>query len=161
MNPIALIAMIAGTAYSAYAQYTAAKAQAKVVEYNAALQERNAVIAKQQAAYQADRQAEGMKRLHASQRVAYLSSGVTLEGGTGMDVMLDSTRQGEMDRLAILYSGDIESLNYKAQAAASRLEAQSIKIAGKTQAYATLISGSTKAYGQYELSKTGTDYPIG
>lgn len=149
-----LFASIASSIYSGYAQYQAAKAQSKVMEYNAKIAEQNAVIAKQQADYEADRQASKMRRLTASQRVAYLASGVSVDGGTALDVMMDTTIQGEMDRLAILYAGDIESVNYRAQAAASRLEAEATKVAGKYRAYATAIQGTAQAGQTYKIGNT-------
>lgn len=150
-----LFAQIAGAAYSGYAQYQAAKAQARVMEYNALVYEQNAAIAKQQAQYEAERQAAGMRRLAGKQRVAYLASGVQASGGTALDLMMDTTQQGELDRLAILYAGDIEAVNYKSQAAGARLEAKATKVAGKYRAYATVISGASDAGSTYKINNAG------
>jgi len=146
-----LFAQIAGSVYAGYAQYQAAKAQAKVMEYNALVQEQNAVIAKQQAEYESERQASSMRRLAGKQRAAYASSGVQ-SSGTALDLMMDTQIQGEFDRLAILYAGDIEAVNYKSAAAGARLEAKATKVAGKYRAYATAISGSSQAGSTYQIN---------
>lgn len=138
-----------GSVVGAIGAMEAANQQAQALEYNAKVAERNAQMAKDQADYEAKRQGSKMARLNASQRVAYLASGVMIDDGTAMDVMIDTTTQGEMDRLAILYGGDVESVNYRSQAASARMEAAAVKTAGMYRGFSTLLGGAGSALGQY------------
>lgn len=149
----AIIMSAVGSVVGAIGAMEAANAQANALEYNAKVAEQNAQMAKDQAEYEAKRQASKMARLGASQRVAYLASGVMIDDGTAMDVILDTTTQGEMDRLAILYGGDVESVNYRAQAASSRMEARAVKTAGMYKGFSTLLGGAGSALGQYRYGQ--------
>lgn len=149
----AVYMMVAASAVSAYGQMQSAKAQSAALNYNAKVAENNAIMARDKANYEAERQASRMRRIIASQRVAYSSNGIVL-GDTAMDLMLDTTTQGEMDRLAILYGGDVESVNYQAQAASSRMQARATQIAGMYGAAGTLIGGSANALYTYRYGQS-------
>jgi len=148
----ALIMSAVGSAVSAYGMMQAGKAQQRAYEYNAQIAERNAQIARDQAAYEAERQESRMRRVIAGQRVGYLASGVTLEG-SAMELMVDTTVQGEMDRLAILYGGEVESVNQEAEAALSRMQGAAARKSAQFRAAGTLIGAagsysSGMAYGR-------------
>lgn len=138
--------MAAGTAVSAYGQYQAGKARQQAANYNAAIAERNAEIAKDQADYEADRQASKLRRVVASQRVGYLANGVTVSG-SAMDLLSDTVVQGELDRLAILYGGEVEAVNQYAEAARERMAGAAARRAGTIGAFGTLLSGAGQSYG--------------
>ena len=122
VSTMIMATMAVATAVTAYGQYQAGKAQ--------------------EAAYEADKQAQRIRRLNATQRAAYAASGINLSG-SALDVMEDSTTQGEMDRLAILYGGDVEAANARNEATLSRFQGKSAAAAGQSAAFGTLLGGAS------------------
>lgn len=143
---VALAMMAVGTAVNAYGQYQAGKAQQRAAEYNAQIQERNAEIAKQQAEYEARRQAKRTRQVLASQRVAYNASGFVGSAGTALDTLRQTMQEGEMDRMAIMYGGDVEAVNQRSQAALSRMKGKAAAQAGRIGAFGTLLGGGGNTY---------------
>ena len=143
VSTMVMASMAVATAVTAYGQYQAGKAQEAAYEYNAKVQEQNAKVAQDKAAYEAERQAQRIRRLNATQRAAYAASGVQLSG-TALDLMEDSTTQGEMDRLAILYGGDVEAANMRSEATLSRFQGKSAAAAGTSAAFGTLLGGASR-----------------
>jgi hypothetical protein len=139
-STIALVALAVGTAVTAYGQYQQGQAQERAANYNAAVQERNAQIAKQNAEYDAERQSSKLRRAIGSQRAAVMASGIQMEG-TALDLQADTVQQGEMDRLAILYGGEISSQNSKSEAELSRMQGKAAAQAGTTAAFGTVLGG--------------------
>ena len=136
----------ASTAMTVQGQRQAAKAQKAQHEYNAAVQENNAIIAEQNAQYEADKHDDNLRRLMASQRSSYSSSGVT-STGSALDVALDTVTQGEMDKMAILYGGDIKAEGAKASAVSQRMAGDAAIQEGKSKVGATLLSGGGQLLG--------------
>ena len=150
---VAIVMMAVGTAVSAYGQYQAGQAAKRAHEYNAQVAEQNAQIAKDQAAYEAERQKKRTRVMIARQRVGYGASGFVSNTGTALDTLRQTMQEGEMDRMAILYSGDVESVNMRAQAAAERMQGKAAAQAGKYAAAGTLLSGGGQTYGSYKYGK--------
>lgn len=143
---LAIGLMAAGSAVSAYGKYQAGKAQQAAANYNAMIDEQNAKMARDQAAFEADRQASKLRRVVASQRVGYLASGVTISG-SAMDLLTDTVIQGEMDRLAIIYGGEAEAVSSLNQATANRMSGKAAAKAGTIGAFGSLLGGAGSAYG--------------
>jgi hypothetical protein len=137
---IILAAIAASTAVTAYGQYQQGQAQERASNYQAAVQERNAQIAKQNAEYDAQRQSSRLRRAIGSQRAAVLASGIQMEG-TALDLQQDTVQQGEMDRLAILYGGETAYQNAKSEAELSRMQGKAAAQAGTTAAFGTVLGG--------------------
>lgn len=135
-----LVAAAVGTAVTAYGQYQAGQAQERALNYQAAVQERNAQIAKQNAEYDAQRQESRLRRAIGSQRAAVLASGIQMEG-TALDLQQDTVQQAEMDRLAILYGGEINYQNARSEAELSRMQGKAAGQAGTTAAFGTVLGG--------------------
>ena len=143
----ALAAFTIGTALQVLGQYQAGQTQQKIHEYNAALQERNARIAQDQAQFEARRQETRTRNVLANQRAAFAHSGFTATEGTPLAILTQTVQEGEMDRLAILYGGDLQESESKARAGLSRYEGAQAKKAGTISALATGASsyGTGKA----------------
>tara|TARA_Y100000389_G_C17263944_1_gene414450 strand:+ start:280 stop:771 length:492 start_codon:yes stop_codon:yes gene_type:complete len=155
---VAIGMMIVGTAVSAYGQYQSGKAQKAAYDYNAQIEERNAQIARDQAAYDAKQQEKKTRQIIASQRVAYAAGGFTT-AGTPLDTLRQSATEGEMDRMAILYGGDVEAQNRKSQAELQRMQGRAAKTAGTYAAVGTAIGGFGNAAGvnaQANMVKPGS-----
>lgn len=140
MSSIALAAIAVGTAATAYGQYQAGQAQERALNYQAAVQERNAQIARQNAEYDAQRQSARLRRAIGSQRAAVLASGIQMEG-TALELQQDTVQQAEMDRLAILYGGEINYQNARSEAELSRMQGKAAGQAGTTAAFGTVLGG--------------------
>ena len=138
--------MAAGTAVNAFGAYSAGKAKQAAYNYDAQVAEMNAGIAKEQAEFEAARQESKTRRFIASQRVGFLANGVTISG-SAMDILSDTTIQGEMDRLAIIYGGEVEAVNYRNDAQRSRFAGKQEAKAGMFNAAGSLLSGAGSAYG--------------
>jgi len=135
-----LVAAAVGTAVTAYGQYQAGQAQERALNYQAAVQERNAQIARQNAEYDAQRQSARLRRAIGSQRAAVLASGIQMEG-TALELQQDTVQQAEMDRLAILYGGEINYQNARSEAELSRMQGKAAGQAGTTAAFGTVLGG--------------------
>lgn len=141
VSTMVLAAVAVSTAVTAYGQYQAGQAQKQAYEYNAKIQEQNAKVAQDKAAYEADKQAQRVRRLNATQRAAYAASGVT-QSGTALDLQEDSLIQGEMDRLAVLYGGDVEAANFRSEAELSKFQGKAAGKSATTAAFGTLLGGA-------------------
>lgn len=147
---VAIAMMVVGTVVSAYGQYQAGQAQKRAHEYNARIAEQNAQIAKDQAAYEAERQKKRTRAMLAKQRVGYGASGIVSNTGTALDMLRNTMMDGEMDRMAILYGGDVEAVNQRAKAASERMQGKAAAMAGKFGAASTLLSGAGSAGYKYK-----------
>ena len=150
---VAIAMMAVGTAVNAYGQYQAGKAQKRAYEYNAQVQEQNAKMAQEQAEYEARRQKSRTRKMLAAQRVAYNASGVVGNAGTALDTLRQTMMEGEMDRMAILYGGDVEAVNQRSQAALSRMQGKAAYKAGMFGAAGTLLSGAGQTGYSYQEGK--------
>jgi hypothetical protein len=144
-----LVAAAVGTAVTAYGQYQAGQAQERALNYQAAVQERNAQIAKQNAEYDAQRQESRLRRAIGSQRAAVLASGIQMEG-TALELQQDTVQQAEMDRLAILYGGETNYQNARSEAELSRMQGKAAGQAGTTAAFGTVLGGFGQGYMMYK-----------
>jgi len=136
----------------------AANAQAEAAEYNARIQERNAIIADQnrkaavtQASIDAEDKRRDNRRVMASIRAAYGHSGIDLIGSP-LDVLEDTALEQELDAQRIEYEGRarsregaIKMLGLHEQAELDRMEARSARSAGRTAAAGALIGGAGRA----------------
>ncbi len=130
----------ASTAITVQGQQQAAKAQKAQHEYNAAVQENNAIIAEQNAQYEADRHDDNLRRILAKQRADYGPSGVT-RTGSALDVQLDTVSQSELEKLEILYGGNLSAKGARASAVSQRMAGAAAIADSKQKVGATLLSG--------------------
>lgn len=143
-STVAIIAAVATAASAAAGAYTAvsagnaAKASGK---YNAAVARNNAQMAQQQAKYEADRIAKRNKLIAGKQRAAYAKSGVDLSN-TVDDVMMDSSIEGELDRLAALYSGNVTATGLEARARLATAEGKNAQQGGYQRAAGSILGGA-------------------
>jgi hypothetical protein len=129
--------VVAAAAAAAYSAYSSAEAQQRSADFNKAVAKNNAVTASQQAAFAADRVRDRNRRVLAEQRTAILKSGGDLTG-SGADLAMDSSIQGELDALSALYQGRISSGSQQSQA---RLFGMQSSYAGKAKYTGTAAAG--------------------
>lgn len=137
-----------------------ANAQADAAEYQAQVDERNALIADQNrkhnlrtAEIAAEDKRRQNRRVLASMRAAYGASGIEL-AGSPLDVLEDTALEQELDVERIRFEGRvkyregaIQMLGLRENAALSRSSAKSAKRAGYIKAAGSVLSGVGKAAG--------------
>lgn len=144
-----------GTAFSFVSDIMQSSQQAsanrQAAEYNAAVANNNAIAARQQAEAEASRQQRLSAKAIGDMRAAYGASGVTREG-TALDVLEESTINAELDRLNILYGGEVKASGYSSTAALERSRASSAGGVNWLGAGSSLLLGASR-YGQSEYEK--------
>lgn len=161
MCATAMIIMAATAAVTTTVQVSAAnsaaKAQQNAARYQADIASNNAQIAKDQAQYDADNHDRDVRRMLASNKARVSGSGIT-SSGSALDVQMDNVTEAEMDKLAILYGGEIQSDSYKAQSQGHIASGKAARQAGKYAVGTSLLSGASQvagAYVKYELPGGG------
>lgn len=155
VSTMVLAAAAVGTAVQAYGQYQAGQDAKKAADYNAQIMERNKQVALEKANFEAEAEASRLRRLIGSQRAAAAASGMG-RSGTVLDLQEDSTIQGTMEQLAILYGGQLQAENFQNEANMSRFQGQAAARQGKTAAFGTILTGSAQtAYMGYDMGVWG------
>lgn len=146
--PYLYAAAIAATAASTYITYKsnkqAAKAAESVGEANANLELQQAKVTEDQSQAEAETIRDNADRLRATQRTTFLKSGLTLDSGTAQDVIYDSSIQGELDALNVLYRGNVSAGFSRKQSAISRYEGAAGATRYRGAAIGGLFSGASE-----------------
>lgn len=138
---IGVVIAAAGAATSAVRANQQADAQQKAFEYNAAVERNNAILAKRESGFQADRIRKRNRILLSRQKATYAKGGVALDG-TPEDVIFDSAIEGELDALAALYTGDVRSLSAKQEAERQTARASAVENARAMTMSSGILSGA-------------------
>ena len=118
---------IFGSIYSSQTQQANYEYQAHMANYNAAIADNNAVMAEQAAEYEADLFDDRLKRMMSTQTTKYAKSGVVINQDTPLDVAADTSSEGALERLAILYRGQTEADASRASAVGQRFASVNAK----------------------------------
>jgi hypothetical protein len=77
--------------------------------------------------------------------------------GTILDLQEDTTIQGTMEQLAILYGGQLQAQGFQDEANMSRFQGEASARQGKTAAFGTILTGSAQtAYMGYDMGVWGS-----
>ena len=158
LSTLATVASVASGVIGAVGAIQSANAQAAAAEYNARVQERNAIIADQNrkqdietAEIAASDKRRENRRVLASMRAAYGTSGLEM-AGSPLDVLEDTALEQELDAQRISYEGRvrgregaIQMLGLREGANLSRMEGRAAKTAGYIGAAGSLVSGVGKS----------------
>tara|TARA_Y100000004_G_scaffold188747_1_gene243351 strand:+ start:51 stop:521 length:471 start_codon:yes stop_codon:yes gene_type:complete len=141
----AMIAMTtASTAMTIHGQRQAAKSQQAMHEYNAQVQENNAIIAKQNAEFENEKHKDNLRRILGSQKASFSASGITRTGST-LDVQLDTVTQGELDSLTILYGGNLKASGAEQSAVSQRMAGAAVIKESQSKIGQTILAGGNQA----------------
>ena len=145
MSPVLAVAA-AATADSGFLQFKGAKAQAKAIkqtaDYNAQVEENNAVLLQRARIEQENNLRKNAARLEGTQRVATATSGITMSGSP-LEALADTYFATEYDSLKIQYASDIEQTRAISTANLIRAEGRANKSAANTRAYANLLKAGS------------------
>lgn len=137
--------MLAGSIMSAYGQKQAGDAALMAGEFNANNLERNAVLARQQAAEEERRLRVMARKSIGEMRANFGASGVTMEG-SALDVLQESAAMAELDALTIRHRGDAQAAQMRNEAISERYRGASAQAGSRWSAAGTLLSGGAQAY---------------
>ena len=132
----ATAAIAASAGVQAKAAYNSVKAANIAAEYNAKIMENNAALAREKANINKEKGEEQARRhrlkiskLKGTQRSAFASSGVVVDSGSALDVLLDTVQTEQLDAIDIKRNASIEvwqskasAQNFEQQANLSRLK---------------------------------------
>lgn len=154
LEGLAAVASAVSGVIGAFGAIQSANAQAAAAEYNAKISERNAAIADQNRKQAietseiaaSDKRREN-RRVLASMRAAYGTSGLEL-AGSPLDVLEDTAVEQELDTQRVKYEGRlraregaIQMLGLREDATLSRMEGKAAKTAGYIGAAGQLVGG--------------------
>ena len=163
-DPVTIgVAMVGGSALSAYGQLQAGQAARQAGDYNSAVARNNQIIANRQAEdaikrgdIAADEQRRKVSRIGGAQKAAIGASGVALDSGTALDIFGDTVAFGELDALTIksnakreAYGYQVQGMNFEAEGAMARTRGKNAQQASYIQAGSTLLGGAAQGGDMY------------
>lgn len=140
-NPVTML--IAATATKAVGSIIKGEGQAAAYEYNARVAQQNAIIAGQQGRAAEEAQQRDTVRKIGSMVAAYGASGVQTDSGSPMDVLADSARMAELDKLTLRYNYALKAAGYQSQAQLDLMGAQTSRTSGYLDAFASGTQGAS------------------
>lgn len=142
LGSYALYALSAASAVAgAVSASQSATAQKKAQEFNRDTALDNARTAQLQARADQTRLRRNVLLAQGAQRAGYSASGVTSDSGNALDVLADTTAQGELDIQRRGYGADIESLGLTRQAGIYGSQAKATRKSGNLSAASALLNG--------------------
>ena len=118
-----------------------ATAQKKAQEFNQKTALENARLAQMQARADHTRLRRTALLARGAQRAGYSASGVNSDSGDALDVLADTTEQGELDVQRRGYGADIESLGLTRQASIYGAQARATGRSSNLSAASALLGG--------------------
>ena len=140
--PIAAAAVGVSGFLSFKGNRAAAKAARQTAEYNAQVEENNAILLQRARTEQENNLRKNADRLEGTQRVATATSGITMSGSP-LEALADTYFATEYDSLKIQYASDIEQTRAISTANLIRTEGRAMKSAANTRAYANLLRSAS------------------
>lgn len=144
MTALAVAGSLVSGVVGAFGTMQSANAEAAALNYNAAVNERNAATSLNQSEAEIKDQRRENRRQMSSIRNAYGASGFAMEGSP-LDVLEDTAIEQELDVRKIDYQGRMRAQGYKEQSVIDRMGAKNVRKAGKIGAVAQLIGGAANA----------------
>jgi hypothetical protein len=133
---------VAAIAFQAVGSLVKGESKAIASEYNAKVARQNAEIARQQGIAAVEAQQRQAARAIGSAVAAYGASGVQMDVGSPVDVLVDSARMAELDKLTVQYNYALKAMGYEAEAKLDLMGAR----AARTSALFDAL-GSTARFG--------------
>jgi hypothetical protein len=116
-------------------------------EYNAKVAQQNAEISRQQGVAAVEAQQRQAARAIGSAMAAYGASGVQMDVGSPVDVLVDSARMAELDKLTTQYNYALRAIGYEAQGKLDLLGAKSARTSALFQAFGEIAKAGAGAGG--------------
>lgn len=139
-----------GMAVSAISVISSAQQQKKASEYNSAMATQQAAAANQVAAANAERQQRTARAQIGGMEAQYAASGISMEGSP-IEILEQSAREAELDRMNIIYGGQAQAAGYQRTAALESAKASNAMASGYLKAGSSILGGlssSSTSYGR-------------
>jgi len=134
--------LLAGTAMSVAGAMSAASAQKDAAKFNEAVAENNAILSRQNAASEVERQRRLTQKRLGSIRASTGASGFTQEG-TPLDILGDVAMESELYSQMAYYEGEVKASGYESTAELNRNRARTVQRQGYMQAGTALLYGAS------------------
>ena len=132
---------VAGGVMQGVAARNASMAQAQAANYNASVQQQNAVtVADQTSVAIDDQRRDSLRRLDRI-RSLYASSGIVAGAGSALAVYQDQATEDKLQQLRTSYEGKVRATGYQRQAALDKMEARSSRSAASIGFASGVVSG--------------------
>lgn len=141
-----LIMMAVGTAVSTVSAIKQGQAAGAAADAQASMQKQAASDARAQADAESNRARQAGKKHVSGMRAAYAASGVSLEGGSALDVLEESAAGAELDAISIKHQGYRNADNLDYEAGMSRSRAGSAREGGMWSGASNLLEGASRMY---------------
>lgn len=116
-------------------------AQAGALLEDAATLRNNVTTYRELGAFNAMKQSLEAKQVIGGVKVGYAAAGVEGASGSAMEVLRQSYRNAELDRLTILYEAEVQAIDAGNRANAAAAQARAVKRAGQTRGIAAVAGG--------------------
>lgn len=136
---------ILSAAFSVVSSIGQASQQKQAAKYNQKIAENQAIGARQEAAASADRQRRNASKTIGSMQASYAASGVALEGSP-LEVLEESARNAELDRLSILWNGESRAQGAMNTASLEKARGKNAMASGYLSAAGSAFKGFASAY---------------
>ncbi|MCC8108478.1 MAG: hypothetical protein LIQ30_05410 [Planctomycetes bacterium] len=150
---------VAGTVTDSYAAYQQAKAEKLAAEWNAKVMRDNADLSDALAGIELEKGKHEVaiaKRdgalLIESQRAGFAASGVKVDTGSALDVVVEQAGRNRYDQDMIDYNARMSAWGYNVEAANLRQQAAMTEATGRNPGIAagtSLLGGATSLFNQY------------
>ena len=141
---IALGVGLAGTTLSSVGQIQAGRAQKAGYDYNAKVNEADAVAARASAAREEEVHREKLKRLMGTQKAVFGAAGVEMEGSPLL-ILMNTAAEGEREAEFIKYGGEVEATKSLNEARLNRLYGRTVAKSGIIGGASTFLTGLGQA----------------
>lgn len=149
--PLLVVATVASAAMAAASAVQQSKAQAKAAKFNAAVSDRNAVAARQQASADVEAFRQQTTLREGSLLAGYGASGVA-EEGSPLDVLGMSAANAKRDELMIQYKGELAGMGYQDTGSLNRMQAEQAQEGGYYQASSSILTGVSNGISGYMMA---------
>lgn len=139
-----------GGIFQAGGSLSKAQDRAWALEDEAIASEKNAAITRQAGKYNADRHSIASQKQFGSIEADYAASGVTSDSVSALEVMRESHKNSELDRMNILYGAEMKARDLEGRAGSARRGAKAAIKAGEFDAFAALFGAGAEAAGKSE-----------
>lgn len=140
-------------AASAVSAISQANQQKQAAKYNEKVAENQAEAARNEAAANADMQRRRAAKQIGSMQASYAASGVSTEGSP-LEVLEESARNAELDRLSILWGGETRAQGFENTARLEKARGSNAMASGMLSAAGAAIKGAASVYQPAGVTET-------
>jgi hypothetical protein len=131
---------IGGQLLKGFSQLKQSNVEANVFEYNAKIKQQEADLIRQKSILDEQVQRERSRRTVASQQAQFAGSGVVSTVGSAADVLMQTSKNLEMDILINMFNASVDESNAINESRFQLQRAQSQRTAGRLEAGSTLLT---------------------